>query len=797
MIIFLLNCLAFTGRPQTISGRVTDTQNKPLEFANVLLLNASDSVLVKGAITNEKGCYVFENITTGKYCISSGMIGYKTALSAPFAFSQNTPNEMQVIKLAEDEIMLDEVVVQSQKPLYERQVDRTIVNVQSNVINQASSVTDVLGRSPGVIVNKQNNSIQMEGKSGVRVMINGRMSRIPMEALVQMLDGMSAANVKKIELITAPPSRYEAEGNAGIINIVILENPDLGTNGSAGVRAGYNTGIILGADGNLSHRGKKVSSFLNFSVKYDDKIEEWDFHHKQMMDDFLQTTDSENDRSPVIIYYGFQGGLEYDLTGTTTLSTQLGGSVRDWDTHDNTHVVSFREQGSRRVTDMATHETNMLKNVNGNFGIMQRLNDQLELELLYDFLWYHQDQPTQYYNQEFINNNPEAENTSIDACKNTPMNFHVFSLNHYGALGSKINLETGAKATFSSFTNEVEVREAQNGSTLVTNPEFTSTVTMDEAQQQGYVSVQWFPDSTWSLKAGLRYEHTTTEMHTPYGQTVLDRDFGNWAPSFFVMRPLPGSNSLAFSYNRRITRPRFSDLAPFVYFISPTSFIQGNEALRPAISDNIKLGYQHKNVWFSLTYSYTANEIVPWQLQENATNEYQLSQAENLSYMQFYSVSLSFPVYIGNWWEMQNYAEAYRYKYLSQHLGNNAPHLGNKLVLNSDQTFTLPADFTISMSFWYIWGDVSGTNQTEPFGQADLGISKKFRNSSTLTLTLVDPFALNVWEFNGHTNYNETNVIYNLHVRSINLRYSIPFGNRKLKNVRIKSGANEERKRVD
>lgn len=216
-------CAKIAVNGQTISGFVSDEKNSSLEYATVLLVIAADSSFVQGAITDKEGFYIFENISTNMYRISAGMVGYETTWTGPFAVDSDNSKNMGIIVLPEGIVKLDEITVMAQKPVYEKKADRTVINVQSNLLNKASSVLEVLSKSPGISVNKQAGSISMGGKSGVRVMINGKINRMPLDAVIQMLDGINAANVGEIELITTPPSKYEAEGNAGIINIVMVE----------------------------------------------------------------------------------------------------------------------------------------------------------------------------------------------------------------------------------------------------------------------------------------------------------------------------------------------------------------------------------------------------------------------------------------------------------------------------------------------------------------------------------------------------------------------------------------------
>ena len=218
------------GQSATISGTVQDARQQVASFANVLVLQANDSILVQGQLTNEKGVFLLEKGKAGQYLLTISMIGYQKHYSTIKV--DNEPITIGDITIEESSVVLNEAAIQAQRLLYEQKADRLVVNVQSSITAAGNSVVELLQKSPGVQVNKQNNTISLNGKSGVTVMINNKISRLPLDAVVQMLDGMSAANLGKVELITNPPAKNDAEGTAGIILFVMVENIDRGTNGT-------------------------------------------------------------------------------------------------------------------------------------------------------------------------------------------------------------------------------------------------------------------------------------------------------------------------------------------------------------------------------------------------------------------------------------------------------------------------------------------------------------------------------------------------------------------------------------
>ncbi|MBT8393991.1 MAG: carboxypeptidase-like regulatory domain-containing protein, partial [Bacteroidia bacterium] len=197
--IFCLNLNAQSS--YTINGLIQDSEGSPMAYSNVLLLNASDSTLVKGTLAKDDGTFVLDDVNSGNYMVQGSMIGYQSKNSNPF--SLNSDYKVETIVLSSFEA-LDEVVLVAKKQLYEQKVDRMVINVESSIVSSGSTALEILERSPGVLVNRQSNAISLSGKEGVVMMINGKISYVPVSSLVQILEGMSADNIESIELITTP-----------------------------------------------------------------------------------------------------------------------------------------------------------------------------------------------------------------------------------------------------------------------------------------------------------------------------------------------------------------------------------------------------------------------------------------------------------------------------------------------------------------------------------------------------------------------------------------------------------------
>jgi len=278
--------------------------------------------LVKGVITDANGSYKFTQISKGNYLLMVSMAGYDSQYSKPFDVNANYT--ASTIALS-SEVELKEVVVHATKQLYTQKVDRMVINVENSIISAGGSALDILERSPGISVNRQNSNISVVGKNGVVVMIDGRKNYLPESGLVQFLEGISADNIKSMEIITTPPSDFDAEGNAGFINIILKKNTDAGLNGNYSIAATYGKRPSSTDNISFNYRKDKINIFGSYSYLFDKHTEI--FYNNRAYkknDDTLGTTVTSN-RFPTKNNHNARIGLDYQLSPKTVTRILLDG----------------------------------------------------------------------------------------------------------------------------------------------------------------------------------------------------------------------------------------------------------------------------------------------------------------------------------------------------------------------------------------------------------------------------------------------------------------------------------------
>lgn len=797
-ILFILFFHHMEVRSQTvITGVVIEDNGAPLPGANVLLLQPSDSALVKGTVTDNTGVYELNNIHPERYLLSVSMIGFQRYASAPFETDQN-PIRFDTITLQVSLEEMDEVDVTARRPLFEQEIDRLVVNVQRSITSSGSSVLQVLEKSPGIQVNRQSNTISMSGKTGVRVMINDKFVQLPIDAVVQMLDGMSAANIDQIELITTPPARYEAEGDAGIIHIKMQQFTELGTTGMVGGNLGYNQAETLGGNLNISRRRNKLALYFDYSIHYDRTETNWINERFILTDGFMGEISSDNVRSPATGVQNARAGMEYQIGGKTTVGLLLTGYQRLWDTRDLSDNFAQFSPTSSLSTEMAVRETNRWRNALVNVSLDHTFNENQSLNFDVDYLYFKNDNPSLYENNFIEGDNTLLIRERIDVSKKTPINIWVSKLDYRQALSDKFTIETGVKGSLSEFSNKVAVSDLIEN-IWVENDTFTQDANLSEKTAAGYLSGNWTPAENMRINAGLRFEYTDRFLSTPETPGLVDIQDSYLFPSLFVQKNMQNEKSVGFSYARRITRPTFNDLAPFVFFVDPNTFLSGNSDLNPAISDALKLDYNHKQWLISLQYSYTKDAIAPFQPVLNESTNEQTFSTQNLSFFQSYAINASFPLFFARWWELRTNLSGNYQVFRTTHFDENHTQNTYGFSANITNTFDLPREFSFEISGFYQSKSVWGIMEMKPLGWLNAGVQKRVASGRGMfRLSANDILQTNVWH--GITDLPSANLdsqfIYDFKERNVQLTFTWNFGNSKIKSVDVSTGSEEEQSRV-
>ena len=781
-----------------ISGKIISS-DEPVAYANVLLINAKDSSLVTGNITDEQGKFLLENIQPGDYVLQATMIGYTDQYSEIFTMMNHQGlHTIPNIILTESTTELEEVKVVAKRALIEQKIDRMVVNVSNSITSAGNTALEVLQRSPGISVDPQNNVISMGGKNGVTVMINGKISRMPQEAVVQMLGGMSADNIDKIELIHTPPSNFDAEGDAGFINIVLLKNENEGWNGNYSLNAGYGKREKLGTSFNFNYRKNKINFFGNYSWRYNKNPQRFTFTRRFTYNNVLTETIGDSDRgNPTVYNHNAQLGLDIQLNKKTVLGGLVTWGDRNWNMDAKGDIRIFKDNNLDTRINMPLQEKNHSYNFLGNINLQHNIDKTQSINFDVDYAFFQKDNPSTYLNQYFDANDALINETELRVFNATPMDIIVGKLDYFKNIG-KTKLEMGLKGTKTQFDNDVLV-EDKIGEAWTPVSMFSSMANMNEYIAAAYTAVSFKAGEKTDIKAGLRYEYTNSNISTIEESNLVDRQYENLFPSLFISHQLNETNSVQFSYSRRINRPSFRQLAPFFFFTDPTSFATGNPLLQPSMTNSLKGTYIWKTLTIALQYSYTDDAIGRHQPTLDFESNSQISGAKNMVDAEFISSTISFPITVNDWWSMRTSVTGRRRIVTDEVLDQNFTIKQNALQTYLSSNFKLPNNFSAELTGFYSSPLLSGVLVTQSRTMVNFGLQKKFKSGAKLRFSVNDIFLQGNW-FQNLDNPNVDffyDVDFLLAERVFQLSYSASFGNHKVKRARKrKTGAAEEMQRT-
>lgn len=793
LIVLCLPSISFSQANVTslhkISGRVTDN-HKGLPSATVVLVSIADSLLVKGVVTDIEGSFSLERVAPGSYRVEVSMIGLNAYTTPIDVYDKDVI--LNDIVLNEATTQLGEVVVAAEKTVIEQQPDRLVINVQASITSTGNTVLEILQKSPGVTVNRQNNVISINGRSGVRIMMNGKLLQVPADAAMQMLDGMNASGIERIEFITVPSSKYDADGNAGMINIVMKQNSEYGTSGSIGILHGYKWAETTGGNFNVNHRSKFSEWSIDYSITRTRNLHRMNLESRWTDDGFEKVNENNSYRPNLTNQHNLSTGLNLKLSEKVALNFLLSGYSRNWTLKAMTNDVAKVGQDSSVITTMNIREKNLWKSATGSAGLMISPNTKSELALNFDYLYYRNDNPSSY------NNYNNVEHSVISLTKDTPIRMIVGRIDYRYTLSPTLTVETGAKAVHSTLDNNVDVRRLENNISTIDSV-FSSNSRLSEKIGAAYLSANWKLTDATELSGGLRYEYTHTAIGSLTGDPLVDRTYGYLFPNFLMRTRLGPERDIQFSYARRLTRPTYNDIAPFVFYWGPNTFSAGNTALWPAVSDAINATYHNRRFTITLQYSNTNREIINlFQPERDTVNNSVVFRSQNLDYLKTLSLSSTWSLNPATWWELQATVIGQYQVARTGHFGRNVTMRLPGVNLNITSNMQFGKGIAVEVSGFFQSTSFYGVSKFLPYGTLNAGIQKKFSNSS-VKVSMDDILYTNVWRIRTLQPQEslDSSLRYDWHNQFVRVTYTYNLGHTGMRSVRIKSGSAEEQKRVN
>lgn len=792
LIICLLVSHAAISQKATISGTVLDNTSAPLDFANVMLLNAVDSTLYKGGLTESLGKYQFTDIQSGKYIVHASMLGFGTAYSEIISVENNNSIEVPTLSLSQG-VEIEQVTVSAKKPFIELKADKMIVNVANSAVNAGNTALEVLEKSPGVVVDN-NNNISLRGKQGVLVTINGKNQYMSSDQIARLLETMPSTNIESIEIITNPSAKHDAEGNSGIINIVLKKNEKIGSNGSisSSLRQGWKTSHFHNLD--LNFRSEKVNiygggEYYNWGWKQElNLLRDIPFDGGSTIFDQASIMDEEGDG------YNAKLGMDWNITDHTTLSLLAKRNAGDeLNINDNTTIISGDNAPSFSTLEVLGTGDEYYERNTYNANITHKLNDKgLKLTLDADVSQYNNEDQLNYDN--FYKNESGEEVATAFYLRNmqdTKINIFASTADLQIPVNDKLNLETGIK--FSNVASENSTRfEHQESGEWVNDQNRSNTFMYDEEIYAAYFNGSGAIGS-YQVQGGLRLEHTESKGQSITLGTEVPRSYTNIFPSISVSKSYNEKHNLSLSYSRRLERPNYRSLNPFEDYLDQYTFQKGNPFLNPQYSNAFGLNYMMgRSLFVAVNYSRTTDAIT--EVIEQVSSENKTFQTEqNLDGFNNFSLTISAPkIWSESFTSRFNYTSFYN-DFKSAIPSGTLDNQNLAHMFKIDNEIQLPQGWNAEVSAEYQTKIQFGLFQVDPQSSIDLGVSKRFMDGKAkFKMGVTDLF---------YTSNSKVSIVQddiNLIVdqlrdsRRVTVSLSYSFGNQKVKAARKRRTATED-----
>lgn len=798
-LITLTTNIAFA-QTANITGK-TSTENKsPLSFVTVSLLKKQDSSLVKVAISNEAGNFTLENIASGNYLLKFTNVGFEQ-MFLPINSLQFNSNSIDIKNVVLNKTVqsLTTHTVFAKKPMIEVKADKMIFNVESSINATGSDAFELLRKSPGVMVDN-NDNISMKGKTGVKIYIDGKSTQFSSSELASFLKSINSADIEAIEMISNPSAKYDAAGNAGVINFRLKKNKKYGTNGN--VTAGYTQGITpkFNESIGLNYRNKKVNLFGNFGHSTGTYQNGMNINRIQLDTTYDLKSVNKNDNKN----FNYKVGADYFLNKKNTIgfiSTLNNSNGKE--TGNGITPIYYYPTGDY-VKTLVANSNGIGSSLNINNNINYRYADTSGTEVNFDADYGTFRKTGEAYQPNFYNDINGNLIYKVVNRNNMPVNIDIFSAKvdveqNWG----KSKIGYGAKTSFVKTENTFEFYNDDTNGVPVKVLSRSNYFTYNENVNALYANYKRALNKKWNLQAGIRMEQTNSKGVLTRADSIVQadntvkRNYADLFPSGALTYTYNDKNTFNLTYSKRIDRPTYQDLNPFENKLDELTYQKGNAFLQPQYTNNVELSHTFMG-FLTSTISYGHTRDFATEITDTVGNATYVQQ-QNLADLNYYGFSVGSATPFKKWWS--GYINIwYMYHDIKGSIGENPFHV--KIPLYGaywQQSFTLKKEFSAELSGWYngpaFWG---ATWKTRPQWSMDLGLQKTFFNKNlTVKAAVTDIFFTAPWK--ATNNFGGLNIAANGNWESRTFRLTVNwrFGSNQISASRERKTASEsEAKRI-
>lgn len=800
LLIHGMICLAQPGNDRSVRLFIFSEGRIPVPYATAELLKA-DSSLVKTAVSDSLGIAEFKGLAAGKYYVRVKLIGYQPLSTASIDLVNNT-TVAETMLLKTQGTLLQDVTVTTKKPLVQFLPDKTVINVEAGITNAGATIMDVLEKSPGITVGRDG-TISMKGKPSVMVLIDGKQTQLNGAELQAYLAGMNASSVDVIELIDNPGAKYDAAGNAGIINIRTKKNKQKGFNGSLNVSLGQ--GYLFKNNGslNVNYRTGKVNFYANYSRRGGrDRMKMYalrKYFNTNGADSLL--LQQPNVTITHINSHNLKAGADFFASKQTTVGVAFTAnfneraissfSTIDWMSPAYVIDSTINTSGTRNID---------FRRAGINFNGRHSFDESSELSVDIDFIKFNIN-GDQYFETQLT-----TPGSTLTATKgDIPSKLNIFTAKlDYSKRFKKMLWEAGLK-TASTNTDNLAEYSYFDGFTWQPDLSRSNHFLYDEKIHSVYSSLD-AEKGKWHWQAGLRYEFTTYKANQLGNAVIKDssfqKNYGSLFPSAFVSYAADTNNTLTLRFGRRIDRPQFQNLNPFLVTINKYTFEGGNPFIRPQYTWNVELLHTYKQVFTTgISYSYLKDYFSQiFIIDSNSSNVDKniiIYTRGNVGRFQNIGLTASLQLPVAKWWNLTAVV-VFNHKVIEGVVWAPFKATINQVNININNQFQFGKGWAAELSGYYLSNSQIDLQETlTPQGEMGAGISKQIlKGRGTLRLAIRDIFYTQ--NYSGYSRFQNSDEPFEVKwdSRVARITFNWRFGKAMKAIKRSGGGATEETERV-
>ena len=781
-----------------IKGRLVDEEKQVVPFSTVLLKNKKDSSLVKGEITNDNGEFNLINIKKGNYFLMFPSVTNQLTFVNDVVINDSIKNiDLGEIQLQKKTKQLGEVTVKVDKPFIEKQTDKTVVNIENSIIQTGSSLMEVLEKLPGVLVDQDGN-IRLRGKQGVLILLDGKQMVLSGQDLANLLRGMPANTIQKIEIITNPSAKWDASGNAGILNIITKRNRQEGWN--AGINLSYGQGRYakINPSANFSYKRNNFNFFATYAYTDRKGFNNLILDRRFFSGDTLQTEFMTYN----YILYPFKThtpriGMDYYLSKKTTVSLVAAGVT----TQFNPSAFNYTDilDGNKKLVSgyqFFNQSHDEYYNATLSSQLKHKIDtagQEISLDLDYGRYWNTTDQ---FFTTHYFDAQRNITNTTYLVSKQPGLlSLYSAKTDYTKPFKKGLVLDAGAKSSlvksdkdmrFYSRVQDIDLFDSARSSHFLYNENINAA----------YISLKKQAKKL-GVQVGLRAEHTLADGKQVINDATFHRDYVQLFPTLYLDYKLNDKNQMNINLGRRIDRPRYDQMNPFRRLIDATTYSEGNPYLLPQITYHSEIGYSFKDMlFFTGSYDYTYNNITDVLIQDSKTRT-TVQTIVNLNQVNFFSFDVNLSKKITQWWRTTTSVQSY-YSIYTGVVNNYSINQGTpSFNVNCQNYFSIKEGLSAECSIQYNYKNLYGVTLMNTTSSVNLGVQKSlFKKKATLTINCTDIF----WNAypSGITDFGNVNEEWKAirDTRVFTIAFSYKLGKGQTGRMRRNTGADDEKNRM-